>query len=101
MKKPTLYLVAIVLLAITMLCIVVNEARSAEKPDTTISVSVEKIQSQIAVKQEHLKQVQDEMARIDQYRAQLDKEATGTIYQLDAYQKLKAEADTTTTKRRK
>ena len=89
----------ILLLVITAFCVLVNEGIAAEKPDTTISVSVEKITQQIVAKQEHLKQVQAEIAKLDSYRKELDMEATGTFYQIDALTKLKQEADTLTTKK--
>lgn len=100
MKKENLrfYILGAIVLGIV---IAGMEAKSDEKakPDTTISVSVEKITSQIAAKQEYLKQVQAEISKLDSYRKELEMEATGTFYQINALTKLKQEADTLTTKK--
>ncbi len=101
MKKQTLYLVAIILLIITALCIVVNEVRSQEKakPDTTISVSVEKITAQILAKQSYIKAQRDTLTMIETMKKNVENDIMGVFYQIDALTKLKAEADTVTTKK--
>jgi hypothetical protein len=45
--------------------------------------------------------VQNEISKVDAYRKNLEDERTGTAYQIDALTKLKAEADTTESKRKK
>ena len=102
MKKPTQQHIASRLVTIVLaviFCAMI--AHCGEKPDTLIAVSTSKINAQIAQKQAHLQDVDNEISKVDAYRKNLWDERTGTAYQIDALTKLKAEADTAITRRKK
>ena len=66
-----------------------------QKPDTLIAVSTVNIDKQVTDKRSHLEAVKAEIDKTNTYLNQLQDEYRGTLYQIDALTKLKAQADTT------
>jgi hypothetical protein len=91
------------LLAIIVLLVMLGAmiSKCDEKPDTLIAVSTKNIDKQIVDKKAHLEEVKKEIDKANTYVQHLQDEFRGTLYQIDALTKLKAEADTTETKKKK